>query len=872
MAGSPTDDQLRVNHELVSVLGLESLLPLFQRAGADTVALHGHAPHSKNDAHATSAGMRTWVWRDGVDVVVALDENRDGNAPGARPDSLEDCYVVDLDGDGTIDQVVDWQDLDHDKRADRQIIYSISAPYVEKEARLRAVAPSAKRPRRPTHLDHPPITNFVIEAYDAHRGFWHLDRWRYLQHSCQTACDFHGDAYFTWGKYDPDRQTWTSFFENPFAFYDNDGDGLSDEAMQVCGQGTNITSVRWSVDTDLDATAESYDYDLSVTGIGRFGLGPSLADTIEVRGGSMTLLSWSKARAWLREAEFARAVLVADENDRNIAPGDSTAFERWEGVIADSPPGFPSLGGPTCGQLNKRYEYFGTGLRRHLGLYHSEVDGRIHLFGATFGEIIVDHDLDGVADAILRMEDRDDDGYFDTWLWDDDADGTADSVLDAPGAEVTSIPLDHEAVRIQESEITRRSAGLGQAERYWADVQRWTQEARFTDRRPAARQTEPIVASQTPLDADTRYRTRFEEKFPRTDSPSSLEEYASRRHFDLRFGAEGPCADTLRLNNDSGVLAWELASDLLAYNEMYRATHEPAYLRASLECIRPVLEARDDRRGRIIEGRHQPSPVWSSVRYSSGRRIAHLVHTGQIVYPMLDALDLARRQQPHMLDELHLEIDEIVAALHASLDFHRTRWRDGPNEGEGYYQEDDPRIGTPQPANALSTFGAALWMSWKASENTEHRDRAVALAHYMKNRMEARPDGTYLWTYQLPHTTLDGGYGQQSGEDTSHAGLTVFFPTLLAADNTVFDTNDLERFARTALLGFAREADGVLYPTIDGNPASNPHFVGTPGRWLRVSRYAPELYDRIALFYRTRVPEPTALEQALLILYAPSER
>ncbi|MEZ4650717.1 MAG: hypothetical protein R3E97_18435 [Candidatus Eisenbacteria bacterium] len=453
---SPSATELEFNYRLVSVLGLDVVLPA---VFGDASTREAFRPDAFGRVHRLDVGgMTTWVWMDGDDLVAALDENGDGRAEGAVPDEIDDCYVIDYGANGTIDRVVDWVDLDADGSADRQILYALYG--------------------RGGHAGSP-MTCFVVEQTDPDRRFWHLERWEYQQPTCQFLCDFSGDSYFSWGRYEERSGRWGSYIENPFSFYDPDGDGITEEAVQLSGDGNSIPIARWSFDSDDDARpGAEYDYDLSVTAVGNARVPSPYLDVVDLRGGGMSLTSSRFARVWVRETKWPRAVLVVDENDRNVDPGDPLGRERWEGVISDAPPGFPALGGPTCGRLNKRYESFRGG-RRLLELYRSPVDGRIHLRGAEIGDLLIDRDDDGVADAHLRTEDQDGDGFFDTWSYDIDADGVFESVVQYPAGDVELIPLDWASIREAERRIALASGGLTQAERFARDVARWTDAGRF---------------------------------------------------------------------------------------------------------------------------------------------------------------------------------------------------------------------------------------------------------------------------------------------------------------------------------------------------------------------------------------------------------
>jgi hypothetical protein len=454
---------LSTNHRKAAVLDLEWL---FQgiHANAESLSRYRSLSPGRTETIRLAEREPLWIWREDGDLLVGIDENLDSQPGSERPDSLEDVTVVDYDSDGSIDRILDWVDMDGDRRADRQILYALT----------------------PAPLGGNFLSCIVVEQRDRRRGFWHLERWQYVQSTCQWRSDFSGDLFHIMGRYDERRGQWRSYGENPFCFYDLDEDGLSEEALLLVGEDTSIRHMRWSFDADDDATVERpYDYDLSITAHGRHKPPASFCDSIPLRGGGrLPFVSWERAREFARNAPWRTALLTFDENDRNIAPRDPEARERWEGVIADAVRGFPTLGSPGCGRFNKRYEV--NAEADTLLLYVSHVDRRIHLFGAEEGWIRIDEDGDGVCDGLLRMEDSNEDGLFDTWLWDEDGDEIFESIFNDFNALWDPVPVTLEGIQKTETRLLdewRRDSGSegGQAERFRWDVRRWREKGPAPD-------------------------------------------------------------------------------------------------------------------------------------------------------------------------------------------------------------------------------------------------------------------------------------------------------------------------------------------------------------------------------------------------------
>ena len=161
-------------------------------------------------------------------------------------------------------------------------------------------------------------------------------------------------------------------------------------------------------------------------------------------------------------------------------------------------------------------------------------------------------------------------------------------------------------------------------------------------------------------------------------------------------------------------------------------------------------------------------------------------------------------------------------------------------------------------------------MAWKLTANEVHRDRALALGRYIKNRLALAPDGAYYWPYWLPEAPVTGSQPREEieGEDSSHAGLTAALPFLLAENGRIFTARDMKRFARTVTRGFAPLDNGVLFPRITGGADLRASYVGCPARWLCLAPYNPKVRDHIIPFYLRYRPTPPPYDLAMLLKYA----
>src|SRR5690606_11510274 len=75
----------------------------------------------------------------------------------------------------------------------------------------------------------------------------------YYQDLCQYRTHFSGDEMFYQYRLAEGWDEWLNVFEDPFAFYDPDGDQCSEVVVRVCAKGHEVENLRYSIDADGDA-------------------------------------------------------------------------------------------------------------------------------------------------------------------------------------------------------------------------------------------------------------------------------------------------------------------------------------------------------------------------------------------------------------------------------------------------------------------------------------------------------------------------------------------------------------------------------------------------------------------------------------------
>jgi hypothetical protein len=345
-------------------------------------------------------------------LVRAVDEDGDFDLTG-RPDTDSDLYFFDWDADGYIDVVADYIDDDGDNDVDQMGLFYNKNWQDGKDD----------------------MTVWWAMDIGDDNLLWYDVNGTYYQPLCQWRTHFSGDELFYQFRLTVDDEKWVNVWEDPFAFYDPDGDLASEVVVRISAVGEAVKNLRYSIDADDDAYGrDTHNYDFSVTALPpEEGLSSAAwhSEALNIRGvETLTVLPWNKTKEFGQQAKWGKAMLTWDEiNSNTDEKPEQDPHERWEGILnAKSKHGdFEQVGGPPSSPFNKRVEVTAKPASP-LALYFDEVDQRLHLLGAEYGYMDIDFNHDGTVDAAHTWKDEDGDGELDTRAIDVNADGTVDIV------------------------------------------------------------------------------------------------------------------------------------------------------------------------------------------------------------------------------------------------------------------------------------------------------------------------------------------------------------------------------------------------------------------------------------------------------------
>lgn len=343
-------------------------------------------------------------------LVRAVDEDGDYEETG-RPDTDSDLYFFDWGANGYFDVVIDYVDDNGDNNMDQMGLFY-------------------NKNWRDGKDD---MTVWWAMDIGDDNLLWYDVNGTYYQPLCQWRTHFSGDELFYQFRLTADDEKWVNVWEDPFAFYDPDGDLASEVVVRISAVGDQVKNLRYSIDADDNAYGRDlHDYDFSITALPpEEGLSTEgwHSEVLTIRGvETLPVLSWDKTKEFGQQANWGKAMLTWDEIGSNTDEDPSRdPHERWEGVLnAKSKHGdFEQVGGPPSSPFNKRVEVSASPASP-LALYFDDVDQRFHLLGADYGYMDIDFNLDGAVDAAVTWTDEDGDGKLDVRAVDVNADGTVD--------------------------------------------------------------------------------------------------------------------------------------------------------------------------------------------------------------------------------------------------------------------------------------------------------------------------------------------------------------------------------------------------------------------------------------------------------------
>lgn len=319
-------------------------------------------------------------------------------------------------------------------------------------------------------------------------------------------------------------------------------------------------------------------------------------------------------------------------------------------------------------------------------------------------------------------------------------------------------------------------------------------------------------------------------------------------------------------DNASATLAWGESYVMSGLAAMFRATGHPMYLERLAEHVDAVLAVRDDAVG-ATDYRGVSGACWHNTSYQpSDEPYCYAVHTGMIVYPMLEYV-AALRSAPRFEDRvaadgetLGQKADRYLVAAQESVAFHEFEWNDA-----GYYAfASDATFldfaGEDQPLNQSNALGRVHVLLAELAPGSEDLDKATALASRMQSMITEGADGAYLWNYW-------GGALAGDGEDVSHAAINVDFAALCAAHGIVFDEADVAGFA-TTFMNRVYVDDGTFADHVAGGPVNDSAYRPQVGRWLAVSRARTGVYTAIRDLYDADYPPGDIGSGSLLLGWA----
>ncbi len=355
--------------------------------------------------------------RDVDTLIWIIDDDGDGSAPSGG-DRDSDCYVIDYGVDGLVDRMIDYIDDNGDGQPDETEIRFFddgALNYAWFGVVMRGAGP----------------------LWDLRDFGKSLDGLR--------ASDPSGDKLFYVNKYYPGGGRWVPLGECPLAFYSSAGDapGRASVRLAVVPEDWNPArepdfatagfAAPWRSDMRPAAVAglcasfaleaeEGVDarhdlgLSLDLTGSRPYDFpGMSRFNVLRRPPQETVVIPWDRAAALVDGYESSQAGFSWVETGETPDPGVPSAGDLNEKGVAwiRERRFMPNSGGPAQ-KWNVRREWSGKASAKRE-FYYSDVDKRIHLFGADEGWLQIGHFAGFGVLGEIRMFDTDGNGFFDRW-------------------------------------------------------------------------------------------------------------------------------------------------------------------------------------------------------------------------------------------------------------------------------------------------------------------------------------------------------------------------------------------------------------------------------------------------------------------------
>ena len=313
-------------------------------------------------------------------------------------------------------------------------------------------------------------------------------------------------------------------------------------------------------------------------------------------------------------------------------------------------------------------------------------------------------------------------------------------------------------------------------------------------------------------------------------------------------------------NNENATLAWGESYIMMSYMIMYEATGDTYYLDKLANHADSVQNQRDDVRG-VTDYRGLSTACWRNLHYQPNNEpYCYVVHSGMIIYPMAWFVEAVYKneslwnQYTYDGSTYKEKADWLLAKIQETVAAHDDQWREGPNQGEGYYifRPDAYFLNFPGhylPLNQQNAMGRALIILATVTGRGEYYDKAIKLATYFKNRITFDSNNCAVWNYW-------GDTYSYPGEDISHAAINAEFARLAYNHNMVFPQSYVEAIARTFVTNIYIDSQNS-YSHIGGGGTIN-QYREQCGRWGGYSQFNPSIYTIIKNIYDRYEPNITS--------------
>ncbi|MEM0333696.1 MAG: hypothetical protein QXX30_04550 [Candidatus Aenigmatarchaeota archaeon] len=312
-------------------------------------------------------------------------------------------------------------------------------------------------------------------------------------------------------------------------------------------------------------------------------------------------------------------------------------------------------------------------------------------------------------------------------------------------------------------------------------------------------------------------------------------------------------------------IAWFESYLLEALLESFEISRDVQFLDKFVKRANYIIRNADIYRN-IADYKGRKRYGFSSTKYSiDNKRVVFLVHTGQIVYPILKFVWIAysdRTLKENFSEEIERYLNFSIKAIKDFENQLVVKLTNGEDVCFFKWEGDEPirtDLNSHMPLNFYTSIGRTYIYLYKITKDEKYMYLSHCIANYFKKSIHKNIDGSYYWGYRADILR----YPQI--EDISHGAIDIDFMILSYDNGIVFTIDDIYGIIKTVKRIIYKDR---VYEFLNRGgfvDQSNANLELQVGRLLELAKYDCEVYRVITPFLCRRINLNSKIHSSVLL-------